>query len=436
MGNMSPFISVIIPAYRYSAALSCAMQSVLAQTFKDFELLVIGDGCDGDCKNVTTSFSDERIKWLNLSKHSGGAAAPRNEGLKRAQGEYIAYLDQDDLWHKTHLQECIQTIKQQQAEVAVATQITYGLEGSGIRQVSGIFPRGRYTADLYIPASSLFHHRNVVEKIMVWAKPLDARLPIDGDYISRMHLAKCKIVPTKQLTVFCYPSSWRQDSYIENKATEQNAMLARLQSDEDVQHHELVDALTSVGSGEGHIMRMPNPHIPPAVREEKANAVRGLGPQKPLQEFSAPLQFMMDALDGPLQWHNVENNPVHGAFRWSGPSRSTSICLPIRPKSHCELKFKVLFFIHAEDADELKILIDGEHAIFETSRNQFGNYIFTVKYDPIRQPDRHGPLTVTFQLPRCYQPHDFNVNADLRYLGLALNTIDVVPITQTQEKAA
>lgn len=431
---MSPVVSVIIPAYRYSAALCCAIQSVLAQTYTQFELLVVGDGCDGDCEKVAASFTDVRVSWFNLPKHSGGAAAPRNEGLKRARGEYIAYLDQDDVWHMAHLQSCINAVKDQQAEVAVATLIAYGLEGSGIRQISGIFPRGRYTADLYIPASSLFHHRSVVEKITVWAKPLDARLPIDGDYISRMHLAKCKIVPTKQLTVFCYPSSWRQNSYTENRASEQAAMLARLQNTKDVQHRELIDALTSVGSGEGAIMRMPNPHIPPALREEKANAVRGLLAAPALQECDGPMQFYMDALERPMEWHPTENNAVNGPFRWSGPSRSPSIILPVRPSMPCTLEVRVLWFINKDDAEELKILMDGKETTYKTCRDQRGIYTFTVDYTPLEE--RKGPLTITFQLPQCYQPHDFNVNADLRYLGLAVNRIEITPHTQTQEKAA
>ena len=62
-GLRAPRVNVIIATYNYSAALRCAIQSVLAQRFTDFELLVIGDGCTDDSAEVAASFKDPRVRW-------------------------------------------------------------------------------------------------------------------------------------------------------------------------------------------------------------------------------------------------------------------------------------------------------------------------------------------------------------------------------------
>lgn len=90
-------VSVIIPTYNRGAFLKRAVKSVLNQTFQDFELIIIDDGSTDNTKEVVNSFSDNRIKYI-YQENSGGAARPKNTGIKIAQGEYIAILDSDDEW--------------------------------------------------------------------------------------------------------------------------------------------------------------------------------------------------------------------------------------------------------------------------------------------------------------------------------------------------
>jgi glycosyltransferase involved in cell wall biosynthesis len=98
-----PRVTVIIPTYNWSTVLSYAIRSVLRQTFTDFELLVIGDGCTDDSEQVVSAIDDPRVQWINLPVNSRHQSTPNNEGLKRASGEYIAYLGHDDLWLPHHL---------------------------------------------------------------------------------------------------------------------------------------------------------------------------------------------------------------------------------------------------------------------------------------------------------------------------------------------
>jgi glycosyltransferase involved in cell wall biosynthesis len=94
-------VSVIIPTYNRSNLITEAVESVLQQSFADFEVLVIDDGSTDNTRSVITQISDNRVKYFY--KENGGAASARNSGIGRAEGEYIAFLDSDDLWPKEYL---------------------------------------------------------------------------------------------------------------------------------------------------------------------------------------------------------------------------------------------------------------------------------------------------------------------------------------------
>jgi glycosyltransferase involved in cell wall biosynthesis len=99
-----PVVSVIIPFYNRLPWTAEAVQSVLDQTFKDFEILLIDDGSESDSrKQIRTD--DPRIKY-NRQEHKGSAAA-RNLGITLARGRYVAFLDSDDLFLATKLEEQI-----------------------------------------------------------------------------------------------------------------------------------------------------------------------------------------------------------------------------------------------------------------------------------------------------------------------------------------
>ena len=92
-----PKISVIMPVYNTNAAyLKEAIESVLHQTYQNFELLVTDDASEPFVKEVTEGYSDKRIKYIRLERKQGIAVA-RNVGIEQAKGEYIALLDSDDI---------------------------------------------------------------------------------------------------------------------------------------------------------------------------------------------------------------------------------------------------------------------------------------------------------------------------------------------------
>jgi len=97
--NKNPTVSVIIPTYNRAHLVGRAIQSVLNQTYQDFELIVVDDGSKDSTEKVIKEFQqkDNRIIYLKHDQNKGGSAA-RNTGIKASRGEYIAFLDSDDLW--------------------------------------------------------------------------------------------------------------------------------------------------------------------------------------------------------------------------------------------------------------------------------------------------------------------------------------------------
>ena len=110
-----PLVSVIIPAYNKASTICSTVESVLKQTFQDFEIIVVDDGSMDDTKERAMAFGN-RIRFFQQER--GGVSAARNRGIQEARGEFVAFLDGDDLWmpRKLELQlSCLEREKGRQA---------------------------------------------------------------------------------------------------------------------------------------------------------------------------------------------------------------------------------------------------------------------------------------------------------------------------------
>lgn len=116
---MKPYITVIIPTYNRAHLLPDAMDSVLSQTYEDFELLVVDDHSTDNTEQVVKDYSDSRIKHLKNNRTKGAQGA-RNTGIFAAKGEWLAFLDSDDFWVETKLEKQLCVIKNRQDLVGVS----------------------------------------------------------------------------------------------------------------------------------------------------------------------------------------------------------------------------------------------------------------------------------------------------------------------------
>lgn len=95
--SIPPRVSVIIPTWNRAAYIGAAIESVRAQTFADWELIVVDDGSTDETAEILGALSDPRIRVLRIA-HSGTTSIGRNAGIRVAKGEWVAFLDSDDLW--------------------------------------------------------------------------------------------------------------------------------------------------------------------------------------------------------------------------------------------------------------------------------------------------------------------------------------------------
>ena len=101
-----PIVSIVIPTYNHAKFIGKALESVIDQTYKNWEAIVIDNNSTDDTDKVINQYNDPRIKYLKIN-NDGVIAKSRNQGIREAKGEWIAFLDSDDWWTKDKLEVCL-----------------------------------------------------------------------------------------------------------------------------------------------------------------------------------------------------------------------------------------------------------------------------------------------------------------------------------------
>ena len=187
--------------------LKLALQSLLAQDFENFEAWIIGDACTDDSAEVVASFGDARLQWHNLPANIGSQYGPNNEGLRRARGEYIAYLGHDDLWLPWHLSGLLKHIEETHAHLVHPLGAVFRPEG--LTHVVGPPAQGNAYGEHFVFPSSWLHQREAVMTLGGWRDQLKLREGVDKDLLRRLMRAGKRIEFCPQLSVLKFPSaSW------------------------------------------------------------------------------------------------------------------------------------------------------------------------------------------------------------------------------------
>lgn len=115
---MNPNVSVILPTYNRAHLIKGSLQSVLDQSYRDFEVIVVDDGSTDNTEEVIRGFKDNRIRYIRCNNNRGASAA-RNTGLQACRGKYVAFIDSDDIWKKDKLKKQVDVFLSSPAEVGV-----------------------------------------------------------------------------------------------------------------------------------------------------------------------------------------------------------------------------------------------------------------------------------------------------------------------------
>ena len=103
-----PRVSVIMAAYNGEEYIAQALGSILNQTYKDFEIVIVDDGSTDKTKEIVSSFMNNASSNIRyVYQDNGGQSSARNRGIREAKGEFVAFLDQDDLWMPEFLERVV-----------------------------------------------------------------------------------------------------------------------------------------------------------------------------------------------------------------------------------------------------------------------------------------------------------------------------------------
>lgn len=128
----NPIFSVIIPTYNREKIIQRAIDSVVQQTFKDFELIIVDDGSIDETKRIVETYGDERL--IYVYKENGGQNSALNRGLEVARGKYIAFCDSDDEWLPDKLLKTYEKYKTDD-EISVVYHLT-GIKSNGLLELA------------------------------------------------------------------------------------------------------------------------------------------------------------------------------------------------------------------------------------------------------------------------------------------------------------
>lgn len=423
---------MIIATYNWSSVLRWAIESVLLQTFQEFELLVVGDACTDDSEDVVSSFDDPRVSWTNLPTNSGSQHGPNNYGIQAARGEYIAYLGNDDLWYPTHLESLIQTMERTRADLAGGIAILYGPPYSGVRGISGVFEGGRFGKRDFMVPSSIMHGRSLVDRIGLWRDPMGMALLPDCEFEKRAFESGARIESSGEVTVFKFNAAWRRNSYVTKKDDEQREMMERIRSGRDFRQAELVEVVRASLEGRSERIKAPletTVSIGETTRyNRRFKGFSGAGAEPDLKPLQCVTRFgLEDQLPG-FEWYALE---THGpeTFRWSGPARLSTVEIPVSCVGPVLVRAGVLYHYQDDLSRDVDLIVNGER-IPHSVETEDGRHILQAMV-----PGRIGmlqagrPLSVSFLLRRTCRPADLGAIEDQRWLGLALTWVELTPAT-------
>ncbi len=215
MGKQKMLFSIIVPVYKVEKYLKCCVESILTQSYTDFELILVDDGSPDTCPQMCDEYAEKDNRVKVIHKQNGGHSSARRAGLNIAQGEYIIFIDSDDYVAKDYLETFALPIQENGAEVVclghVVTDEVNQLN-KPICYKEGFYDRERMQKEIFPSliedengktfSSSLWAKTFKKELIAPVLEQIDSRIIIGEDLVcskSCMYMTKSMYVADKNL---------------------------------------------------------------------------------------------------------------------------------------------------------------------------------------------------------------------------------------------
>jgi glycosyltransferase involved in cell wall biosynthesis len=224
---VTPVVSVVMAAYNASHLVRYAIASLQLQDFADWELIVVSDHCTDDTEAVVAAFADDRIRFIDLPTNSGQQATPNNVGVAAARGEYLAFLNQDDLYLPDHLSANLACIRETGADLICSSYARVEPEQQekiAAREIAavadGFEVTGRFSPHSFHIASSWFLRRATALRVGPWRLESETWVTPSQDWLFRVWRSGARIHYSPHISVVVLYSGHRRDSYRKRESAE------------------------------------------------------------------------------------------------------------------------------------------------------------------------------------------------------------------------
>lgn len=155
-------ISIIVPNYNSSKTIEDALTSVINQTYKNWEMIIIDDYSTDNSIDVLKQFcrTDRRVKYISLLRNSGIPAVPRNKGIEKAKGIFLAFLDSDDVWHPQKLELQIEFLTKREADFCFTDVFPF----KGIGEIENLIKKSFKYGNIFY--STLSHSKLLYKNVV------------------------------------------------------------------------------------------------------------------------------------------------------------------------------------------------------------------------------------------------------------------------------
>ena len=123
--KFTPLISVVIPAYNAEQFLDETLESVLSQTYENWECIIVNDGSTDNTESIAKKWCEKDARFCYFYKENSGVSDTRNLGIKEARGEYIAFLDADDLYMSNFLEVCLENLVEKDVDLIAPKMLEF-----------------------------------------------------------------------------------------------------------------------------------------------------------------------------------------------------------------------------------------------------------------------------------------------------------------------
>lgn len=443
-----PTASIIISAYNRPKVIRYAIKSVLESDYDDWEMIIVGDGCNAETEDAIKAFTDPRIRFHNLPENTGHQSAPHNKGVELARGTYVFFLNQDDMYFPDHISERIDFMEKTGADISWSPilLLQHSSSDSGpfdpdgdLLVLDGTVSNDKFNPKSFVISSCWAVRRNVCIELGPWLEIEKTRLSPSQEWLFRAYKQKRTFAYHRMVSVLCLHSGVRRYSYVNPESPEHQRAWSWICGGAEARE-QLLNNVAVRMAGEAFGLRMKLEKFehpiwsslqaisgwfgvhPDSVRRFFGGMKRGswVNNHTKFTKGSPPVLSQGQSISfGRANskdlfgrgWHHAEQS-----FRWSSQENAELFFTTTEPNQVLEIFGQTL-----RENDDVEFLINGKSVLTSSCAEQELPLLVPV------EASGHNVLTIVVRNPTS--PLKLARSEDSRVLGFRINRLKLMVST-------